>query len=105
MRKRMQIVGGTVMALTLGIGAGPARAGEAGAYLKGAAAKLGHGVASVLYAPADVVVTPCAFAVDRDSDGAVASSVGLSLGLPLGLLNAGYRATLGFAEVTTFLFV
>lgn len=90
--------------LTMGVSESAA-AGPAGDYAKAAAIKLGHGLASMAYAPVDVLVTPCAFAIDRDRKGAVAASAGFSLGIPLGMLNALYRYSIGGAEVTTFLFV
>src|SRR5262245_30874052 len=93
-----------VLALVIGF-SGSAQASPAGDYAKGAGRKLGHGLLSVLYAPAELIVTPIAFALDRDAQGAPASAVGFVAGIPAGLLNGSVRNLHGGAEVLTFAFV
>lgn len=88
--------------LTVGV-SGSAAAGPASDYAKGAVTKLGHGLAQVIYAPADLIVTPVSFAIGMDRDARAA--VGFGFGLPGGALNAGYRMTAGLAEVFTCPFV
>lgn len=94
-----------VVALALVLVSGAAKAGEVGDYAKGAGVKLAHGLASVLYAPFDQIVTPIAFAIDQDQQGPVRSVVGFVAGIPLGMLNANLRSLRGGAELATFLFV
>lgn len=85
---------------------GQARA-EGGAEYAGAVArKLGHGLASMAYAPVDVLTTACAFGAEFEGkNGAVAAPTGFLLGAVSGVFNAFYRYNVGGAEVFTFAFV
>jgi hypothetical protein len=98
-----------VVAVMMGLGGAPARAGEGAlrsSYPGAAAVKLAHGLGYMLYSPAELVVTPVAFAVEQDRKaGGIGAGRGLFVGLLFAPFNVLARYTIGGGEAFTFAFV
>lgn len=88
------------------VAARPSGGGFASSYLGAAGWKLAHGLLSMAYSPADLLVTPVAFGLEGDRKaGAIGASGRFTVGMVLAPFNALTRYTLGGAEVFTFLLV
>lgn len=84
-------------------GARPAAAEGGSGYAAAAGWKLVHGLASIAYAPADLLTTPVAYACQMDKDGR--ATLGLGFGVYGGVVNTALRVREGFGEVVTFPFL